>query len=870
MIMTPEAWSRIEHIFTIAAELQGEARRRLLDDTCDPAIRAEVDSLLLAHDTSEDFLSAQPWLAEMPEDEPASIGPYRVVRSIGRGGMGQVYLVERVEQDFRQTVALKVLRRGLDTDDLLRRFRAERQILARLSHPNIARLFDAGATDKGLPYFVMEYVDGTPITAYCASLSIAERLRLFRTVCDAVQYAHRNLVVHRDIKPGNILVDADGVPKLLDFGIARILDVGADGTLPGSAAVAPTRADMRLLTPDYSAPEQIRGDPITTACDVHALGILLFELLAGAHPFRRDSTREALIHDVLEVDPPAPSSRIAHRTPDRARVEGDLDTIVLKALRKEPEARYDSVQSFADDIDRHVTSRPVHARPATMWYRTKRFARRNALPVSAAAALFVIVTASSAMTMHQSKLIKAESVRVARERDKAMQSRSFLLDMFGTTGPDQATGDTVTARQLLDRRAAALTGPAAKGDDPEVRADMMNVLAEGYDRLGIHDKAEALARDALAARRSVFSGDHRDVAASMNLLGWVLHEKGSPEEAEKSLRASVAMGRRLYGATGDAALARSLNDLGVQREAQADYAEATSLYRESLDMRRRLGGDDESLATTTSNLSVVLYRQNDIAGAVKMGQEALAAFVKALGPDHQRTTIVQNNLAAMQSQLGDHTGAAQQHRDLVAKRTRISGPRDASVAYSMTMLANELVLMDSVPLAESMLNDALAIQTEAHAPPAQVEATMRVLGDAYERSGRHALALSRYAEALALTRTALGPTHRDIPMLLARSAKAYEGLGDGVNAARFYHDAIDAATTAKAGKRALGYRLALIEMLARQGNRDPGLAELGAVDLALSGTAIPADDSLRTVARRARSAILATTARTLPASKSGR
>jgi serine/threonine-protein kinase len=862
MKMSPEVWSRIEHIFTIAVELQGDARKQLLDRTCDAEIRAEVDSLLAAHDTSHEFLAEQPWLFNPPDETPERIGPYRVLRAIGRGGMGQVWLVERVEQDFRQTVALKVLRRGLDTDDLLARFRAERQILARLNHPNIARLFDVGATDQGLPFFVMEYVDGVPILSYATSSDVTDRLRLFRTVCDAVQYAHRNLIVHRDIKPGNILVDGDGVPKLLDFGIARILEE--------DAAIAHTRAEMRLLTPEYSAPEQIRGEPITTACDVHALGILLYELLSGVHPFRRSANRDAVIRDVLDYDPPAPSSQVAAGSPERRRIQGDLDTIVLKALRKEPEARYQSVQSLVDDIDRHVSGRPVLARPASLWYNARKFVTRNAVPVGAAAALFLIVTASSAMTLHQSRLIRAESQRVARERDKAMQSRSFLLDMFGTTGSDQATGDSVTARQLLDRRAAVLAARAKPGDDPEVRADMMNVLAEGYDRLGIHDKAEALARTALDARNGIHKGDHRDVAGSLNLLGWILHEKGSPDEAEKTLRAAVAMGRRLYGANGDGALARALNDLGVQREAQGDYAEATSLYRESLDMRRRLGDDDESLATTTSNLSVVLYRQNDIAGAVKMGQEALAAFGRALGPDHQRTTIVQNNLAAMQSQLGDHAGAAQQHAELVAKRTRLSGPRDASVAYSMTMLANELVMMDSVARAESLLHDATAIQKEAHAPPAQVEATMRVLGDAYERSGRHDLALGRYTEALALTRTALGPTHRDVAMLLARTAKAYEGLGKFDQSAHAYHDAIDAATAAKAGKRALGYRLALIEMLARQGNRDAGVAELPAVDLALAGEDVPADDTLRIVARRARTAILAAVPRGLPASKSVR
>ena len=852
--MNPEAWARIEELLSAALELPREERQAFLRRACGPdqALLHEVGELIRQHEREPGFLERPlPSLLAVDADEgsgeePRQIGPYRIVRTLGRGGMGQVWLAEREAPGFRQQVALKVLRRGLDTDDLLARFRDERQILARLVHPNIARLLDVGATDEGLPYFVMEYVAGSPLVEFCRdrALGVRERIRLFRTVCSAVQYAHRNLIVHRDLKPGNILVEEDGTPKLLDFGIAKIVDPGADDTDSGAGL---TRADVRVLTPGYSAPEQIRGEPITTACDVYALGVLLYELLAGRHPYRVEgASRREMERWALEVDPPPPSLALAPgKRALRRELEGDLDTIVLAAIRKEPETRYDSVLALSEDLERHLSGLPVRARPATLLYGTMKFVRRNRVPLGVAAVVFLTLAASTGVALQQRRVAREQSARVTRERDKALQVRSFLLEMFGTTGPDQPSGDTVTARQLLDRRAATLD--EAYPDDPEMRAEIMHVLAEGYDQLGLIEPAETLARESLETRRELFADAHPDVAVSLNLVGWLLQERGELAAAQEHLEEAVAMGRRVFPPEGDPHLARALNDLGAVLEARGSYERAAELYRESLQMRRSLQGEEQvGVAVTTSNLAAVLYRKGDLDEAVAMAQAAVDLFRRVLGPDHQRTLIVQSNLAAMQSARGDHESAARQHRELLERRRRLFGPRHPSVPFSMTMLAHALEAMGNSAEAEALLDEALGLQREIRGPlHPDLASTLRVRGDVKLRSGRHADALEDYRAALEMVRGLAGPESPQVPLLLGRSAQALEGLGGIEAAERSYRDAARiAAALGEEYAQALDSRLAVVEFLLRSGRRREAEAELVGVERILEGGA-DADPAIR-------------------------
>src|SRR6184192_3629107 len=382
-------WEKVQALFEQALELPETERAKFLEQKCigDDALRREVESLLESHASAGAFIDERSRFFSEEDFQngdqavPAGqlIGAYRIVREIGRGGMGTVYLAERADEQYKKQVAIKLIKRGMDTDSVLRHFRNERQILAGFDHPNIARLFDGGTTDDGLPYFVMEYVEGLPINEYCAAhkISLVERLKLFREVCAAVSYAHRHTVIHRDIKMSNILVTSDGTPKLLDFGIAKILQPGA-----GPEALM-TMTGVRPMTPEYASPEQVLGGPVTTASDVYSLGIVLYELLVGRSPYRFTSRSPLdLAREITDTEPPRPSTGAGGKDQqleitNQKLLRGDLDNIVLMALRKEPERRYQSVEQFSEDIRRHLEALPVRARKDTFAYRSAKFLKRN-------------------------------------------------------------------------------------------------------------------------------------------------------------------------------------------------------------------------------------------------------------------------------------------------------------------------------------------------------------------------------------------------------------------------------------------------------------------------------------------------------------
>jgi serine/threonine-protein kinase len=865
--MTAERWSRIEAVFARALEVPAEQRRAVLDEACgaDAQLRADVESLLAEHELSRGLLDRSPdWLTpaniDTIDDAPASIGPYCIVRLLGRGGMGQVYLAEREAPGFRQQVAIKVMRRGLDTDDLIARFRNERQILARLNHPNIAHLYDVGTTEAGLPYFVMEYIDGVALLEFCdrQRMSVADRLRLFRTVCGAVHFAHQNLIVHRDLKPGNILVTADGTPKLLDFGIARIL---ADS---GEAAEL-TRPDVRIMTPEYSAPEQIRGGVITTASDVYALGVLLYLTLSGRHPYAAPGVaRHELQRQALEVDPSPPSAWLKQgssavaaaaaarsSTPAQLRrlLEGDLDTIVLKAMRKEPQERYASALDLADDLQRHLTGLPVDARPATAGYRVRKFGARNRALVGAAAAVFLILSATTSVALYQSARARQESARVTRERDKALEVKSFLLETF--SAPNQPGRDTLTARQLLERRASSLED--AYRNDREMRAEMQSVLAEGYEKLGLFAQAEPLARQALDARRALFGNLHPDVAVSLNILGWLKHESNDLEQAETLLREAVATGRAVFPPEGDARLARALNDLGAVRNSRGGYDEAVQLYRESIDMRRRLlGANHIGVAISTSNLAVTYYQKGDIENAVRTSESALELFRNILGPDHQRTLTVQSNLATMHSVAGNQDAAILQHRDIVERRVRLYGPRHLSVANSMMMLAHALLNGRHNTEGEQLLVNALAIQREAGARADDIAVTTRMLGELKARARRYDEALPYFTEALGVLRAAGADANIEVARLLGMQAATHDALGNRTAAERGFREAIRVSLRAVGPNhaRTIEQRLSLAELLHRSRRTAEARSLLAEIQRALEAAKLPHNHPLRTRAAR--------------------
>lgn len=805
--MTPDRWRLIEALCDEASDRTPSGRAAFLKAACngDEELRSEVESLLRELEESPEFLERPVFGVRASGSAQTSdhvvgdsIGPYRLTAILGRGGMGEVYLAEREVADVKQRVAVKVIRRGLDSDEVLRRFRLERRILGNLHHPNIAQLIDASIAEDGRPYVVMEFVDGLPLVEYCdrERLGVDTRLQLMQTICGAVQHAHQHLVVHRDLKPRNILVSTDGAPKLLDFGIGKVL-----GPAPSLGTAVETAAELRLLTPEYAAPEQITGSQVTTATDVYALGILLFELLTGSHPYLRgDEDRSEMENAVVNTLPERPSARVAGMSEAaamargtgisqlRRRLSGDLDNIVLMALRKEPERRYASAAALAEDIQRHLDGLPVRARPDTLGYRTRKFVRRNAAAVIAVGAVFAALSATTAVTLVQSRRVAAAAAAAERERDKALEVRGFLMEMFGATGADQAVGDTVTARGLLDLQTAQVK--TAYAGKPGLQADMLEVLADGYDRLGLYPEAEPLAIEALRIRREMLGASHPDVASALNMVGWIAHELGRSNQAESLLSQSADI-RRAAGSRAEGDLSRSLNDLGVVYNALRRPAEAESVLREALSIRRRVFTDaHRAVGITANNLAAAFYFQRKVDSALVVQDLAVRSLQQAVGPEHQRTVVALNNLAAFKRMSGKLEESEADYRRLAALQTRLQGrdhPVTARVLYALgTVLVDrpESASSDSLSSeAEGLFREALAAFEKRLGPShQQVGETLHRLSGVVLRRGRAAESMQLSRRAVSVLRSSTSDSSQVVRFASLRLAAAYEALGQQASA----------------------------------------------------------------------------------------
>lgn len=584
--MTPDRWAQIRRIFDGALERRDQDRAAFLRVMCsgDEELRREVESLVASHEDAADFLdtpaanlnaiSLDVSSASVPR--VPRVGAYQLEKRIGRGGMGSVWLATRADQAYQKKVAVKMVKRGMDSAEILRRFRVERQVLARLDHPNIARLIDGGSTPEGSPYLVMEYVEGTPLDQYCEEkhTSISERLTLFRQVCAAVQYAHSNLVVHRDIKAGNILVTADGTPKLLDFGIAKLMDTDLSPSM-----ALDTRPELRPMTLEYASPEQIRGEPITTASDVYSLGVLLFRLLAGRLPFTEAEARSrmALQQAVCEKEPPKPSSvvlagrdaaipeptqkidvaqeesREKARKRLRHKLSGDLDVIILKALRKDPARRYVSAEQFSEDVRRYLEGKPVKARGDSLGYRATKFVRRNPAGVAAASLVLALLLASVAW-LGLGQWRSRQQLAQARQRELTLEPaliRAYdrLGDLYRESDPSHASGEynqaVQTAREFLKahpeqvdlRRDLASAEIKLAELEPGEAGALYGDAVHQFDLLAKSDGSDALKRNLMNASRGLgfveyTSGDFAAALTSFS-TAWQLAET-LPESPERA------------------------------------------------------------------------------------------------------------------------------------------------------------------------------------------------------------------------------------------------------------------------------------------------------------------------------------------------
>jgi serine/threonine-protein kinase len=786
----PDLWRTLSPLLDKAIDLDAKARAELVASlrTHSPDLAATLDDLLAEHHrvAASDFLDGD--LAEVERPFAVSgqqVGAYALEHLLGVGGMGAVWRGRRSDGRFEGHVAVKLLNLAVLDRVGQERFQREGTVLARLSHPHIGRLLDAGVSASGQPYLVLEYIDGLPIDTFADKhrLSIVERIRLVLDVIAAVAHAHANLIVHRDLKPSNILVTADRQVKLLDFGIAKLLSADSREQMT-------VTSDGRALTPDFAAPEQVRGDAIVLATDVYSIGVLLYVLLTGRLPYDLTGRSAAEIERVVcESTPARPSAtcegdhaatgdRIARAlargtTPARLRrrLRGDLDTIVMKALSTEPERRYATMDALHEDLDRYLAGRPILARPDSVAYRAWKFAGRHRGGLATAALLLTLLAGGAI----RERTLRGQAEGEAR---KANAVKEYLVSVFDVSDPfaqPGQRGDSVTARTLLDRGAARVD--AALSEDPDVQAELRGVLGSVYSNLGLPATAEPLLRRALEQQRAVHGERHASVAAAMDRLGNVLIRQSRYDEAEPLLRDALAQRRALLG-TVHAETAQSIDHLATLYQERADYMSAEPLFREAIDVQRAIhGSDHEDVAMSLNNLGVLLYLKSRDPAAEPLYREALAIQARRLGEAHPLTAQTAQNLAMVLEEAGRLDEAETLYRRALAAKRKILGNAHPSVTINLNNLANFLAVEQGrVDEAEALAREALALDRQMFGEPhAYVAESLRRLGTVLRQKGEFATAGQILQQALAMNRTLFGKEHLRIASCLNQIALTWHG-----------------------------------------------------------------------------------------------
>jgi eukaryotic-like serine/threonine-protein kinase len=806
---SPERFRQADALFDAALDLPTGEHEAFLTRNCDGdvALHAEVRRLLAAYKASAEFLEkpSAPTVAPLlrsawgDAESPQRVGPFRIVREVGRGGMGTVYLAERDDGQFEQRVALKLVRPIGRTDALVERFLGERRILARLRHPHIASLIDGGVMDDGTPWFAMEFVDGERIDKWCdaASLPVARRVALLESVCAAVQYAHEQLVVHRDLKPSNILVTPDGELKLLDFGIAKLLGAESDS--------ADTHTMTMAMTPQYAAPEQIRGEPVSAATDVYALGVLAYELLTGRRPYVLAGKPPAeVVRLICELEPPRPSDTFVATTAgdtndvtqhaqargaphDRLRrtLRGDLDAIVMKALRKDTARRYPSAAALLDDLHRLRDGRPVLARPDGALYRTRRFVGRHAAAIATAAMLVVLLVGG----LLRERTLRTRAEDAARSAQAVEEYMVSVFDMADPFAPRAAKGEDVSARALLDQGVSRIDRELAS--QPELQPELRAAFGRVYANLGLFDRAAQQSRRALTQLRAIHGPKHPDVAEALDALGSTLFRQNNFDEAEPLLREALAQQRTFFGATA-APTATTLDHLASLLQEKGALAPADTLFREALAIRRRLATtakDSIALSGALSNLAVLLFVKGAYDEAEPLDREALAISLRLLGENHPTTAITVQNLAQAEQMRGKLDEAETLYRRALTAKRRALGDAHPSVTLSMNNLGSFLVRERGKPdEADSLFRSAIALDRRIFGDKhGYVAAGLNNLATAERTRGRFDEAVKLAREAVAIAKDIYPGANKETAAYLSNLGGSLHGLGDldgAVNAMR--------------------------------------------------------------------------------------
>jgi eukaryotic-like serine/threonine-protein kinase len=927
--MTPERWQQVKDLLSQALQIPPGERGAFLDGVCssDQELRAEIVSLLSEQEVVQSkFLQSPPLVKDTgnnghegrEQDSALRAGlifaeRFELVRKLGEGGMGQVWLAEQTSP-MRRQVALKLIKAGMYDESVVKRFQAERQSLAIMDHPAIAKVFDAGTTPQGQPYFVMEYVPGLPITEYSdqKKLKIADRLELFIQACEGVQHAHQKAIIHRDLKPANILVveiDNKAVPRIIDFGLAKATTPHLDGETMF------TQMGHFVGTPGYMSPEQ--ADPnvkdIDTRTDVYSLAAVLYVLLAGSQPFDVKAGEKLRLDEMLrklrDEEPPSPSMRVSgDRETSSATAEargiepkqlanllrGDLDWITMKALEKDRNRRYGTPSDLAADLRRYLNHEAIVARPAGTTYRLRKYIRRHRLTVAVAAGLVILLAAFSALQMVQLRRITGERDRANRERDRATRITDFMTNMFKVSDPSEARGRSVTAREVLDKASNDMGKGLAK--DPSVQAQMMQVLASIYWNLGLFDRAHELAQQALEIRRKFLGPDNPDTLRSMTQLGGILIRQGQFPEAERLERDALVGDRRVMGAD-DPLTLRTMDYLAVtlgyeghgdqelqlEREAVeagthklgaedpevmritknlaaalsgvGRYAEAEQMFRREFEFDRRVEGPDAPhTLIDEGNIGFALKSRGHYAEAEAYYREVLAIQQKVLGMEHRDTTWTMNSLTTVLIEEGQLADAESMSRRVVALRTKALGPEHFETLESKAVLSDVLCREGHTREAEKLQRETLATMIRVGAPGSRTLETQSFLARTLNSEGRYSEAEKLAQETYVTQLRTLGLQDSSTVRTLQQLGEALAYRGRYAEAAKLFQDAIakDADSSGQGNPFQLWRAFACVAAAANRSNESIQYLQEAANRGYKNADAMAADDDLKNLRGNAR------------------
>lgn len=789
--MNAERWQRVQHVFHEASALAQDARQAFVENSAggDAAFVSQVMTMLDEDVRGDSLLDRgladvatrlldDPLVATVPAGD---FGPYQLVRPIGQGGMAIVYLAERT--DLGSNAAVKLLHHAWLSPTRRDRFASEQRTLAQLNHPGIAHLYDAGALSDGTPWIAMEYVDGLPLTAYARqhALPLDARLQLFREICEAVQHAHGHLIVHRDLKPSNILVKADGRVKLVDFGIAKQLVQDGD-------ADAATRTGLQMLTPAYAAPEQVRGEPTGVRTDVYALGVVLYELLAGRLPFDVTGHTPGEVESmILTSEAPRPSVAANPATGGAGASRAawaDLDVLCLTAMHRDPTRRYRSVDALLRDVDHYLKQEPLDARPDSAGYRLGKFYRRHRAPLLAGSAAAALILALSAL--YAVRIRDARDAAVT-EAGRAQRIQRFTIGLFEGGNESSEPADSLRAVTLVER---GVVDAATLASEPVVQAELYQTLGSIFQRLGRLDRADSLLQLALAARRAI-AADHPDVARSLVALGLLRADQTRLPEAEQLVREGLALSRKVRP-DGHRDIAVATTALGRVLENRAAYADAITVMKEALALHTAIDPRSPDVAAAATQLGNDYFYAGDYANADSMFNRSLTVARDLYGERHPLVADALINIGAVHFQRGEWTEADRYDRDGLAIIQRVYGDNDPRTAAALTMLSRTLVAEEKFDEAFPLARQALEIRERVFGRVSpQAASTVNELGIMALRAKKFDDADSFFARNADIYRAVFKGPHNLLGTALANRGSVYMARGDNINAERLFREALD-------------------------------------------------------------------------------